>query len=376
MRRALLTILAGTVLLLVLAEVSLRFLPVAVAAPLQPVNAQDPVMKYVPNTVFTNSVGWKLQRPHTGRTNNDGFVNDQDYSADDARPLLAIVGDCFVESAMFSTQETVQGRLAEKASPAGRVYSFGIADSGLSQYLSWAAYAAHKYHADGIVISVVWSNFDESLSKYAMLPGRHYFSPDPAQQLELRRTDYLPSALRPLIMKSALARYILLNLGLRQYIAKRGSGPKTISYADSSALPHDAERVTDGRQAISAFFGALPGRTGLAPERILFVVDSVRPNIYSDEGAGRDSYFGVLRDDFMAEARKRGYETIDLNPSFEAAYRENRQHLNIPGEEHWNSAGHAIIADAVAHSTLFMTLFSKSEAPSAQRRPDSASALQ
>jgi hypothetical protein len=308
-------------------------------------------------------------------------VNDQDYSAEDARPLLAIVGDCFVESRMFSTQETVQGRLAKRAGPAARVYSFGIADSGLSQYLSWAAYAAHKYHADGIVISVVWSNFDESLSKYVMLPGRHYFSPGPGQQLELRRTDYRPSALRPLIMKSALARYILLNLGLREYIGKGGSGPKTISYADSSALPHDEERVTDARQAISAFFAALPLRTGLAPERILFVVDSVRPNIYSGEAATGDSYFGVLRDDFIAEARKRGYETIDLNPPFEAAYRENRQLLNIPGEEHWNIAGHAIVAGAVAHSGLFAKVLSKSHAsksdvPAAPRRPDSASALQ
>jgi len=52
--------------------------------------------------------------------NNAGFVDDQDYNASYEQPLLAIVGDSYVEAAMVSYVETLHGRLADQLAPRAR----------------------------------------------------------------------------------------------------------------------------------------------------------------------------------------------------------------------------------------------------------------
>jgi hypothetical protein len=101
-----LTLAAG----LVVAEVVLRFLPVASGTRTLAVNAQNPVFHFTPNRDFTFSTGWNMELAHRGHMNNVGFVNDQDYDKDDARPLLAVVGDSMIEAAMVPYRETLHGR--------------------------------------------------------------------------------------------------------------------------------------------------------------------------------------------------------------------------------------------------------------------------
>ena len=64
-----------------------------------PVDAADPVLHFTPNRPFTNSLGWNFHNVVHGRVNNAGFVNDQDYVRD-GPPLIAVIGDSFIEAQM------------------------------------------------------------------------------------------------------------------------------------------------------------------------------------------------------------------------------------------------------------------------------------
>ena len=66
-----------------------------------------------------------------------------------------------------------------------------------------------------------------------------------------------------------------------------------------------------------------------------------------------------MRQRLFEQARKRGYETIDLNSFFSVAYRKDRRPLDLGGDRgHWSDVGHAVVADAVRDSKVFSEVFS------------------
>src|SRR6478672_132714 len=125
----------------VVAELVLRFLPVQTGLRLLAVNDQTPVARFTPNRTFVFSRGWRLAMVNRGRVNNVGFVNNQDYDSTLNTPLLAVVGDSYVEALMVPYDSTLQGRLAHAVAGRARVYSFGASGAAMSQYLAWADYA-------------------------------------------------------------------------------------------------------------------------------------------------------------------------------------------------------------------------------------------
>ena len=112
------------------------------------------------------------------------------------------------------------------------------------------------------------------------------------------------------------------------------------------------ERVATARTAVDAFFAALPVKSGLPPERVAFLMDGIRDDIYAgnDEGAG--SFFDELRRYFMTAATARGYEVIDLQAAFSNDYARFGQRFDYPTDRHWNALGHWVAADALAKSRV------------------------
>jgi hypothetical protein len=119
---AALSVLIGAALALAIGEVACRVLPVNDGLMAMPVNASEPVFRFTPNRDVTWSRDWNFSIVNRIRVNNAGYVNDQDYAAADARPLLAVVGDSYVEAAMVPPRDTLHGRLAAAFAPAARVY--------------------------------------------------------------------------------------------------------------------------------------------------------------------------------------------------------------------------------------------------------------
>ena len=67
-------------------------------------------------------------------SNNYGFINDVNHDENLASPLIAVIGDSYVEAIMVPFSNTITGRLVSYFVPTARVYSFAGSGVPLSQY--------------------------------------------------------------------------------------------------------------------------------------------------------------------------------------------------------------------------------------------------
>lgn len=379
----LISVLIGLALPLLMLEVILQVLPTTSVALRLPVNADDPIARFPANMSWKASFGWALKDATHGRANNAGFLSDFDYDANAKTPLMAVVGDSFVEAMSVSFDQSVQGRLQSMIGKRGRIYGFGMSGAPLSQYLVWAEHAAKRYKPETLCLVIIANDFDESVLKYKLAKGGrlyggfHYYE-DAADGTEskLKLVPYTPSAVLPLLNASALARYAVFHLRAHKLRPR-----DVISFfAGSQALAGPAaseretalrgifepaffeawpERLGPSKRAVEAFLRALPKRTGLPATRILFVVDGLRTAVLAPEllGQAKASFFGRMRQFMMGQARKAGYGVLDLHAPFQTHHAKTGQRLEFTHDYHWNATGNAVAAREVARTTLFRKTF-------------------
>lgn len=355
---SLLLSLASVVVCLLVAEIVLRFLPVPTGLRSMPVDAANPVLQFTPNRPFVNSLGWNFHTVVRGRVNNAGYVNDQDY-AREGPPLIAIIGDSFIEAQMVPYAESMQGRLAAALSGRFRVYSFAASGAPLSQYLIFAGHAVRDYGARAVVINVVGNDYDESLAAYKRGPGLWLYARDDAGALRLRLNEHSPEGvgLIWLARHSALLRYLVLNLQVLETVRRLsaiGVANAAPRYAGNTDASTDQKRVNDSLDALDAFFRDVPERVGLPPERVLFTLDGFRSTAAAQAGAG--TYFDLMRRAFLERAVAHGYEVIDLDTKFVPRHARTAESFEFVDDSHWNGAGHGVAAEAVLQSKLLARL--------------------
>jgi hypothetical protein len=355
---SLLLSLASIIFCLLVAEAALRFLPVSTGLRSMPVTSADPVLHFTPNRPFTNSLGWNFHNVVHGRVNNAGFVNDQDYTRE-GPPLIAVIGDSFIEAQMVPYAESLHGRLAAALKDKFRVYSFAASGAPLSQYLAYAGHAVREYGARAVVINVVGNDFDESLSAYRLGPGFWQYAPDPNGVLRLRLNEHAAGMAISLARHSALARYVIINLGIQNHLfAIRPLGELIFGkpanaaprYAGNTDASTGEKRVRDSLAAIDAFLRDVPERVGLAPELVLFTLDGFRYPDAARDGAG--TYFDLMRRAFMEKAALLGHEVIDLDTRFIPRHARTGESFEFYDDNHWNATGHEVAAQAVMESKL------------------------
>lgn len=347
----------GVLAPLVFGEILLRFLPVSTGLRVQPVNEASPVYRFLPGRDYVWSNGWDFNIVNRGQVNNAGFVNDLDYEAEETTPLLAVIGDSYVEAAMVPFPDTLHGRLAAAVKDRGRVYSFAASGAPLSQYLVWAQHAREVYRPDAMAFVVIGNDFDQSLLAYKRAPGFHYYRRDGGGALSLARVDYEPSRLRQIARLSALARYLVLHLNLLEaasWLEALLNG-ETQDFLGNVPRLVDSERVEASKSAVEAFFRDLPQAAGLAPRRILFVVDGVR---YSD-AHDPEAYFVKMRRYFLDRARSLGYGAIDMDQLFMPEHRAKGTRFEFPTDAHWNAAGHRMAFEAIVATDLLQETFGR-----------------
>src|SRR5207237_7982269 len=160
---AVITVLGSFALCLGIAEAVLRFLPVATGMRMVSVTVASPVAHFTPNRDFLFSRDWNLALVNRGHVNNAGFVNDQDYQREKESPLIAVVGDSYIEAALVPFGETMHGPLAAALDGRIRLYRFGAARAPLSQHLVWAGRAIREYRAGPVASAVRRTHPDDSL---------------------------------------------------------------------------------------------------------------------------------------------------------------------------------------------------------------------
>lgn len=346
--------------LLLFAEIVCRLLPINQGLRTQPVNDASPVYRFEPNRTSSWSRGWNFSITNRVHVNNVGFVNDQDYSPEGPRPLLAVVGDSYIEAGMVPYRETVQGRLADAMGTRARVYSFAASGAGLTQYLVWAEHARDTYRPDSFLFLNIANDFAESLYHRGRSPGFHHFVRLPDDRAEVRRVDYQPTLFRRLARHSALAMYLVLNVKVEQALKADLQNLGADSQRWASNIQHDgmAEEYSDYQWATRVFLDRLPVATGVAPGRIAIAIDGMREAVYNPAQKSdlEKSVWGRMRAYMATEARARGFVVIDMQPVFEAAYRLDGRRFEFPTDTHWNGHAHGLLAKAAAASGVLPSL--------------------
>lgn len=335
-------------------EIVLCFLPVNDIYRTLPVNEKSPVARFPPDRELTYSKLPWFHLANTVRINNMGFRNDQTYVRSSG-PVVAMIGDSYVDALAVPYAETHFGRLAGSLRGNARVYTFSRSGSPLSQYLVYADYAREEFRPRKMIFVVVGNDFDESNIALNKFEGIHHFEGYSGEKLSLKRVDYSPSFAGEIVRSSRLLQYLVHNAQIQLLPTRlarvfRKKGGKTL--VGNTSVEADPKRLAHSRRSVEAFFEMLPEKTGLPPRDVLFAIDGLRWAVYAPDRLeeARASYFGLMREHFMEEARSRGCRVLDLHPAFEAAYKERPERFELKHDGHWSPRAHAIVAQAVLDS--------------------------
>lgn len=348
---ATLSLAIGLAVPLLLAEGALRFFPVSTGLAAEPVDATRPIFKFVPDRPFVYSRDWNFSLANRGRTNNDGWVNDRDYAHNAVAPVVAVVGDSYIEALMVPFAETYAAKLRHALDGRLDIRTFAASGAPLSQYVVWSEYAV-KQGAQALIVNVVGNDFDESLAVYKQGPGFWHYAPAADGTLDLRLVEYHPGVLRRVVHASALARYLVFNLQIQtltdRFKASFAAQAATGGFAGNVPVASDPQRDALSLRAIDAALRDLAAKTGLAPDRIAFVVDGFR---YPDAVNPR-SYFGRMRTAFIERARAAGHTVFDLDAAFFPDFARNGRRFEFPNDGHWSAEGHRVVAETLEKSEL------------------------
>jgi hypothetical protein len=350
-----LTVMASFGFAIALLELVLRLLPVAWAPPVQPATAENPIQRYAPNTAYTWSLGWNFSIVVHGRTNAQGFTARYDYDATATSPLVTVVGDSFIEALQVPFAESLTGRLQAALGNRGRAYAFAQSGSPLSQYVACVRHAAVTYHPEKIVVSVVGNDFDESVYAHRQRDGIYHLHPRPGGGFDFKLTPLPePGFAEQFLRHSALALYLARNVGIGnvgEWFKPRAAhaADEPGRYVGNTSAAADPLRIAEGEQVIEWFLATLPKVASLVPRDIVIVVDGMRPELYKAAAlaVAQDSYFGQMRASLIRQAKAQGFQVIDMEPVFRAAYAVDHLPFEYPNDGHWNPHGHAVVTAVV-----------------------------
>jgi hypothetical protein len=331
-------------------EAAFRFLPVSKPPYILPVSAETPVARVQPGVDYTYSRDWNFSVVTSKRSNNFGYFHQEDYRPDSATPLLAVIGDSYVEAHAIEAGKNAAEILHARLGGTGRVYGIGLSGAPLSQYLVFAEFAKNALRPNAMVFFIIGNDFDESLLRYKADPRFHYF----AENGELRRINYEMSTTKKILRESAFLRYIVLHL---EPAPKVKAILKSVRGSEASTLE---ERIIHSSKAVDYFLDQLPSKSGLDSESILFVLDGVRPALYSSEAlhSAEDRYRSHMRRYFAKQATARGYEVLDMQPVFIATHQRDGSRFEVgPTDAHWNALGHRLAAEQIQKSRAFARIF-------------------
>jgi len=286
------------------------------------------------------------------RINNMGWNSDIDYLTSDrrSRPLIAIIGDSYIEALQVDIKNSIVSILREKVSDQYDVYGFGMSGASLAQYLQMSRYVNKYFSPNVLVINVVHNDFDESLTSIANYP---YF-------LGIEITDSGPKeAALPLIQikakrttkiafESAIFRYLWNNLEFNMRLLKWGfrqdeNLAKQKKENDGYLYPEHVDNIKNIEEAVKYIL--LKMKEENPKSKLIFMIDAPRSDIYKNN----IHHSKVLWMNKLLENLCTNYNIlfIDLTEPFYEKYKKDKIRFSSMSDYHWNEEGHKYAAEVL-----------------------------
>lgn len=281
--------------------------------------------------------------------NNYGWNSSIDYSprASRSRPLIAIIGDSFIEGFQTDVDKNIAAVLRRSFEAEADVYAFGMSGAPLSEYLHLCRYVRKTFAPDIIVILVIHNDFDESLADVGNKSHQHQltFEFKEGQLREHPPAAYVPSRVRRVVARSALFRYLVLNASVPQRIEMLRN--RFLSRQGDFNANIDVNSVTPLRETIRALTTYLVEKIrDESAGCVVFMMDAPRRDIYRGTlGSSNVIWMNRLLGDACGEA---GVAFLDLTEVFGRDYGQYHVKFNSDIDSHWNSRGHEVAGDALA----------------------------
>jgi hypothetical protein len=270
------------------------------------------------------------------RINDEGWNSAVEYSRRPRRPLIAVIGDSFVEAFHVDPDKTFGALIRHQLEGKGDVYTFGFSGTPLTGYLEIARYVRREFHPEVLIVNVVHNDFDESVR--SLKPGSNFLQFDrrAGAIVEIPAAPYQSSAVRRLLRHSAVARYIIINCKLSRNMARLSPAGQNV-----------AARLLRNRPVIEPVVEAVFAK--LAAENpdttIVIVLDGPRQHMFAD--AESQAQLRWLPEMMSRLSRSHGFEFIDLGPRLSSFTERSGRPVSFETDYHWNDDGHRVAASAV-----------------------------
>lgn len=343
-----LLLLLSTLLTLTAFELFFRYVLPAARTPLVEYDRTYDILHYRtdgPREGISTTGRW-CERPVRWRINNDGWNSAIDYQATPgrSRPLVALIGDSYVEALQVNVGESMTDDLRRLQAGRREVYGFGFSGAPLSQYLQMSRYVRKVFHPEILVFNIVYNDFDQSLRELDPLPYFLQLTSVAGDLQEAAPIPYESSRIKRLAARSAFVRYLWINLHLpdiaQQWRAPVGDPDRFYGNVDVVELQRHREVVER-----ATFMLVEQIRRENPDTEILFMIDAPRVEIYEGKpGEGRLAWVHQL---LRSACERSGCRYLDLTGPFRERYARDHVPFNFPNDYHWNTVGHALAAEVL-----------------------------
>jgi hypothetical protein len=339
---------AGLAAALLVAELLLRVLPTPTAS--MTGYALDPrILTYPPHHQWQVATGWDLRNPQRMVSNNLGFSTAAAFTRDAS--AVGLVGDSFVETSMLDAADRPAAQLERALGGRRVVRSLGLPGSSLMDYGQRIRWAQRELGIRDFIVLVESSDLRAS---YCGSGNTHSPCLDRVTMAYREQPVAEATWVKRLARHSALAQYVVGQLRFDTQRLWRQAFSRSVplepgaqSAAAAAAAPPIQPRLAFASAVTDRFFADIEG---LDIGRLVFIV-SGGTTVAHTAHAGERLELEAERVHFMALARARGAQVVDLEPLY-AEYLGRSRHAIVvaPEDRHLNRLGVAIAVQAALPS--------------------------
>ncbi|UCG52791.1 MAG: hypothetical protein JSW58_04355 [Candidatus Latescibacterota bacterium] len=334
------------VVVFLLLEVFFRVAIPATSWPYGCFDTEEKLFKFCPNGgEGVATFGKFAQQRGRWRVNNSGWNSPVDYSAEKDKPRIAVIGDSYIEAFHVDTDKSYPSLLRSELGGRYDVYSFGISGAALSEYLNLSRYVNRNFDPDVLIFNVRYNDFLESI--YEVNPVDTHMMmlsiTDGSVTETVPRPNYSFTEFsfkKRLLRKSAIVRYLTLNLKLQQ--AVRGLLSRK-TYSGNVEITSVERHTGLVEKAASYVFERIEEEN--RGRRVIVVMGAPKHDIY----AGTTDQSKVLFFNRLVAklCSNHGFELLDLTEPMKRDYETNHTMFNSPWDGHWNEYGHEFVSRQV-----------------------------